>query len=133
MEATVAKPQLSDSQQRWICVLKEHDDGALVGVEQLIAHYGREALGLTKDELHAARVRFVRHILGRLIFEGREDVVPVEVSYYIAKGVVRTEEVSVRTEHQLALARIADFVLWDDPPPHEVRDIARLDRAIANS
>lgn len=99
MTATETAYDPSSMELRCAERIRSHDDHALIGVENALAAGATpESLGLTVEEIHQARVRFVKHELSRFIFEQSDKYFSRRSRLYLLLEAVKPEEVSGRPE-----------------------------------
>ena len=131
---TVAAPPASSMQKRCARRLQEWDDYAIVGVENALATgVTLEDLGLSRERMHQARVRFVQHALTTLVLEGSNRHFSARTKLYLALQAVDPAEVSSREEYRIILESYGNEALDPDPDPEITRERRTLEKAIANS
>lgn len=117
----VASPPASSMQKRCAQRLEEWDEHAIIGVDGALSlGVTLEDLGLLPENLHKARIRFVRHALTTYLFEGSDRHLIGRVLAYLETGAVSFVEVSVRQEDQEILR---GFLESHPPAEHELRTI----------
>lgn len=130
----VADVSASPMQKRCARCLEDWDDHAIIGVEYaLAAGVTLEELGVSRQRLQEARVRFVKYALTTLLLEGSARHFNARAKLYIALQAVDPAEVSVKLEHQLLLENYGNEALDPDPDSEITNERSRLEKAIANS
>ena len=94
--------------QAWIRKLQAQDPCIVFEIEKLVREHrltddDLARTGVPLDLLRQARLRFARHALGALLFEGSDRHIGFLLEHYLRPGILTVEEISCAPEHQLLL------------------------------
>jgi hypothetical protein len=127
MTAVAELIQPNASEVRWARRLGSWDEHLIVGVDNALARgVSLEDLGLSAEEVHAARVRYLKYALATHLFEKSDRHLRSSRGLaYLKIGEVELQEVSEHPEHQKVLESYLGMQDWDDTQNRSQLEVVR--------